>query len=392
MILAGGQGERLYPLTQDRAKPAVPFGGSYRIIDFTLSNCVNSNLRRIYLMTQYKSTSLDRHLRLGWDIFNDELGEYIYTIPPQQRTADRWYSGTADAIYQNIYTLEQERPDRVLVLSGDHVYKMDYTGLLSFHEQKDAVLTIAGIEVPLDYARSLGVMELNTDSRVLGFEEKPSIPQPIPGNSSLALASMGVYVFETQTLVKIVIEDAKTDSTHDFGRDIIPKMVKRGMKVYAYRLPSAYYWRDIGLIDTYWEANMDLIRPVPAFDLYDQEWPIRTYQEQYPPARMAVEDGQAGFVLNSIISAGCLICGGRVEHSVLSPGVHVHAGAQVSESVVMENVNIGSGAVIHRAIIDRDVVVPPRCKIGADLDGDRRHFTVTNSGIIVVPHGTPLFP
>lgn len=390
MVMAGGQGERLYPLTQDVAKPAVPFGGIYRLIDFTLSNCVNSNLRRIYLLTQYKSASLDRHLRLGWNIFSAELGEYVYTVPPQQRTTDRWYRGTADALYQNIYTLEQERPDRVLILSGDHVYKMDYRDLLAFHCEKGASLTIAGIDVPLHYAQSLGVMELDPDGRVVGFEEKPQRPRPIPSAPSHSVASMGVYVFDTEALVRGVVEDSRMDSAHDFGRNVIPGMVRDGARVYAYRRSAGSYWRDIGMIDTYWEANMDLLQPRPEFDLYDPSWPVRTYQRPCPPAKMVADGGQAGSVLNSILSSGCLISGGRVTNSVLSPAVHVCAGAEVVESVVMENAQIGAGAVVHRAIIDQDVVIPPLCRIGADLGGDPRHFTITEGGVTVVPRGVPI--
>ena len=395
MLLAGGQGERLYPLTRDRAKPAVPFGAIYRIIDFTLSNCVNSNLRRIYVLTQYKSSSLDRHLRLGWNIFNPELGEFLYTIPPQQQLSETWYRGTADAIYQNIYTLEQERPPRVLILSGDHVYKMDYSRLLHFHEEKEADLTVACVEMSREQARQLGVMEIDAEARIVGFEEKPQDPKPVPGAPDRSLVSMGVYVFRTETLVRSVVEDAKQNTAHDFGKNIIPDLVKRG-RVFAFKFhdenrKEVQYWRDIGVIDTYWEANMDLVGADPLFNLYDSAWPIRTYQEQYPPAK-TVSSGEAagGRLLNSLVAGGCVIAGGRVERSVLSYGVRVHDRAGVEDAILMEGVDVGRGAQVRRAIIDKDVIIPPGCRIGHDPEHDRRRFTITEGNIVVVPKGLPV--
>ena len=398
MILAGGQGERLYPLTRDRAKPAVPFGAIYRIIDFTLSNCVNSNLRRTYLLTQYRSISLDRHLHLGWDIFNPELGEFLYTIPPQHRTRESWYRGTADAIFQNIYTLEQERPRQVLVLSGDHVYKMDYTPMLTLHEEKDADLTLACVEMPCDQARDLGVVEIDEASRVVGFEEKPASPRPLHDNPDRSLVSMGVYIFRTETLVRSVVEDSKRETTHDFGRDIIPDLVSGG-RVFAFRFQDknrgkVHYWRDIGTIDTYWEANMDLVAMDPMFNLYDTAWPLRTYQEQYPPAKVVIdEDGgeeRRNSVRNSLIAGGCILAGGRVERSILSYGVRLHKNSVVEDAILMEGVDVGREAHVRRAIIDKDVIIPPGCRIGCDPVEDQRRFKVTEKGIVVVPKGFPV--
>ena len=398
MILAGGQGERLYPLTRDRAKPAVPFGGIYRIIDFTLSNCLNSSLRRIYVLTQYKSSSLERHLRLGWSLLNDELGEFIYTIPPQFRMADQWYQGTADAIFQNIYTLEEERPDRVLILSGDHIYKMDYRPMLEFHCEADADLTVACIEVPLEQATQLGVMEIDDRSRIVGFEEKPSHPHALPGDPARALASMGIYIFNSKTLVRTLVEDAKRDTAHDFGKNIIPALVKKG-EVFAYNFKHGnrnpkVYWRDIGRLDAYWEANMDLVSNTPEFDLYDRDWTIRTYHEPYPPARILLAGkAQAGATAaTSIVSGGCLITDSRVEQCILSCDVRVEEGAEVTESILQENVAVGKGARLKRTIVDKHVVIPAGCQIGFDPEEDRRRFTVTPQGLVVVPKGMLIEP
>ena len=289
IILAGGQGERLYPLTKDRAKPAVPFGGIYRIIDFTLSNCLNSGLRKIVVLTQYKSFSLDKHLRLGWNIFNNELNEYIEQIPPQQRISDQWYQGTADAVYQNIYTLGKEQPEMVLILSGDHIYKMDYRNMARFHLENKADLTIACMEVPVNEGKRYGVIKTDEENRIVGFHEKPSEPIPSPNNPEVTLVSMGIYLFNTTTLVKAIIDDAKQDTNHDFGKNIIPEMI-HSKRVYAYPFTDGTnnnlnYWRDIGTLDAYWEANMDLVQESPEFNLYDKDWPIRTHQEQNPPTK-----------------------------------------------------------------------------------------------------------
>ena len=395
MIMAGGRGERLYPLTQDRAKPAVPFGGIYRIIDFTLSNCVNSGLRRVYILTQYKSISLDRHLRLTWTCFDEELGEFIAPIPPQQRIGERWYLGTADAIYQNIYTLEQERPRHVVVLAGDHIYKMNYLDMLNFHLEKRAEITVACVEVPVAEGRRFGVMSVDENMRIVGFDEKPVNPEPLPGRPDLCMASMGVYVFDTHSLVQLVTEDAKKDSTHDFGRDIIPRVVHE-RPVYAYPFKdenrkAVKYWRDIGTLDAYFQANMDLVAVDPVFNLYDAEWPIRTHQAQLPPAKFVFDepDGRRGMALDSIVSHGCIIAGGRVSQSVLSPGVRVEVRAEVAESILMDEVVISEGARVRRAIVDKRVVIPPGARVGWDLAADRKKFTVTESGVVVIPRGVP---
>ncbi|MCR4290747.1 MAG: glucose-1-phosphate adenylyltransferase [Candidatus Scalindua sp.] len=394
IILAGGQGERLYPLTKDRAKPAVPFGGIYRIIDFTLSNCLNSGLRKIVVLTQYKSFSLDRHLRLGWNIFNNELGEYIEQIPPQQRISDQWYQGTADAVYQNIYTLEKEHPEMVVILSGDHIYKMDYRSMIRFHQEKRADLTIASMDVPLDEGKRFGVIEANEDNRIIGFHEKPSVPIPSPNNPDAAFASMGIYLFNTKTLVKVIIDDTKKNTNHDFGKNIIPDMI-HSKRVYAYPFGDENnYWRDIGTLDAYWEANMDLVQVSPEFNLYDKDWPIRTHKKQYPPAKTIfnkdLPDERTDMILNSIVSGGCIISGAKVEGCVLSPDVRVDSHSEIYDSVIMESVRIGRNVKIRKAIIDKYVNIPDNMNIGYDREEDSKHFTVTDSGIVVVRKGMHL--
>ena len=392
ILLAGGQGERLYPLTKDRAKPAVPFGGIYRIIDFTLSNCLNSGLRKIIVLTQYKSFSLDRHLRLGWSVFNSELNEYIEQIPPQQRISDQWYQGTADAVYQNIYTLEKEQPEMVLMLSGDHIYKMDYRNMIRFHQEKKADLTIACMDVPLEEGKRFGIIETDEDSRIIGFHEKPSVPIPSPNNPDTTFASMGIYLFNTNTLVKAIIDDAKQDTNHDFGKNIIPDMI-HSKRVYAYPFTDENknglnYWRDIGTLDAYWEANMDLVQISPEFDLYDKNWPIRTYKAQYPPAKTIYKKDFPGertdMILNSIVSDGCIISGARVEGCILSPDIRVGSNTEIYDSIIMEDVRIGQNVRIRKAIIDKSVNVPDNMNIGYNRDEDIRHFTITDSGIVVV--------
>jgi glucose-1-phosphate adenylyltransferase len=398
IILAGGQGERLYPLTKDRAKPAVPFGGIYRIIDFTLSNCLNSGLRKIVVLTQYKSFSLDKHLRLGWNIFNNELNEYIEQIPPQQRISDQWYQGTADAVYQNIYTLEKEQPEMVLILSGDHIYKMNYRSMARFHLQNKADLTVACMEVPFNEGKRFGVVQTDEENRITGFHEKPSEPIPSLNNPEATLVSMGVYLFNTTALVKAIIDDAKRNTNHDFGKNIMPELI-HSKRVYAYPFAcesknNSSYWRDIGTLDAYWEANMDLVQESPEFNLYDKDWPIRTYQVQYPPAKTIfnknLPNGRTDMILNSIVSGGCIIIGAKVEGCVLSPDVRVDSNSEIYDSVIMESVRIGKNVKIRKAVIDKYVNIPDNMKIGYNPEEDTKHFTVTSSGIVVVRKGMHL--
>ena len=395
MILAGGKGERLHPLTLHRAKPAVPFGGIYRIIDFTLSNCINSGIRKIAVLTQYKSLSLDKHLRLGWNFFSGELNEFIISVPPQQRVGDKWYQGTADAIYQNIYMIEKDAPDHLLILAGDHIYKMDYAEMLRFHQQEQADATVAAIEVPIDQASSFGVIAVEDNCRIVGFEEKPQQPKAIPGRPDMAFASMGVYLFNTKKILEHLRFDALQDTSHDFGKNIIPEMM-RTSKVCAYNFidknkKAAKYWRDVGTIDAYWEANRDLVSVDPLLNLYDSAWPMRTYQAQNPPAKFVFaqekKGGRLGTALDSIVAHGCILSGGRVQNSVLSPNVRVNSYAEVHDSILMENVEIGRHCRIRRAIIDKDVVVPAGSEIGYNLDEDRKRFHVTPSGIVVIGKG-----
>jgi len=395
MVLAGGRGERLYPLTRDRAKPAVPFGAIYRIIDFTLSNCVNSEIRRIYALTQYKSTSLHRHIQFGWSILSASLGEFIEAIPAQQRIDEHWYQGTADAIFQNIYTIQQERPELILILSGDHIYKMDYRKMIDFHVEKKADLTVGAIRMERQLSREFGVIQVDEHWEVIGFEEKPDEPRTIPGDPEGILASMGVYIFPTEILVRRLIEDVRSDSTHDFGRDIIPAMIKKD-RIFAFDFRKGDrggtgYWRDVGTVEAYLEANMDLISVTPQLNLYDPQWPIFTYQSPYPPAKTVLEEeGRMGTAINSIISNGCIISGGSVKRSILSPRVAVHSYAEVEDSILLEGVDIGRHAKVRRAIIDKDVQIPSEMRIGYDLDEDAKRFTVTGSGIVVVPRGMRL--
>lgn len=399
-IMAGGKGERLWPLTRDRVKPAVPFGGLYRIIDFTLSNCINSGLRRIFVLTQYKSASLQRHIRLGWNILPSELGQFIELMPAQQRIGDTWYLGTADAIYQNMYTLEDERPDNVLILAGDHIYKMNYSQMIDFHCRRAADLTVAVVEMGKEESASLGVVEVDRAGMVRGFVEKPEQPKTIPADLDKIYASMGIYIFKTDILKNELLLDAQgQDSSHDFGKDIIPQMLKRHGKIYAYNFidenkKEAQYWRDIGTLDAYYEANMDLIQINPHFDLYDRAWPVRTYQEQFPPARtiFAGEEiaGRVGLALDSLIAGGSIISGGKVQRSILSCNVLIDSYAQVLDAILMEGVNVGRYAKIKRAIIDKDVEIPEGEVIGYNPEEDKKRFFVTESGIVIVAKRTHL--
>jgi len=407
MVLAGGKGERLYPLTLHRAKPAVPFGGKYRIIDFTLSNCLNSGLRKIAVLIQYKSHSLDRHIRRGWNILNQEVGEFIASIPPQQRIGEDWYKGTADAVYQNLFLMDNEQPDFLLVLAGDHIYKMNYADMYDFLIAKQADVVVGAIEFPLAEASRFGVIGVDDECRIVRFDEKPKHPMPLPSDPAQAFVSMGIYLFRAEVIRKqltdsristLLSTDTKHESLHDFGKNIIPRMIQNS-RVFAFKFhdenkKAVKYWRDIGTLDAYWEANMDLVAVDPLFNMYDQMWPIRTYQGQFPPAKFVFADdyegGRMGIALDSIVCGGCIISGARVQNSVLSPNVLVQDHAEVRESVVMENVVIGEHSRIRRAIIDKDVNIPPKTEIGYDPDADRSRFTVTDSGLVAISKGMKL--
>ncbi|MEW6387053.1 MAG: glucose-1-phosphate adenylyltransferase [Thermodesulfobacteriota bacterium] len=394
IIMAGGRGERLFPLTRDKAKPAITFGGIYRIIDFTLSNCLNSGIRRIYVLTQYGGFSLDQHLRVAWDIMHPELGEFIYSMPPQQITVNRWYRGTADSIYQNLKLLQEERPRHVLILSGDHVYKMNYLEMLKFHLDRDADLTVAAVMVPRLEGSSFGIVHVDADSRVVGFLEKPKDPPGLPGNPDYTLASMGVYIFKADVLVQEVIRDAKRkESQHDFGKNIIPQMVGR-KKVFAYNFHNPLtgtpqYWRDIGRLDAYFAAHLDLLGDEPVFRLFDEDWPIRGHLTAAPPARYITRKKPVT-VNDALISAGCVLEEATVRRSVLSPKVMIAAGAKVEEAILWDGVLIGAGAKVRRAVIEDGVHVPPGFTIGWDKDADARRFPVTEGGIVVVPNNVIL--
>jgi len=395
MVLAGGQGERLYPLTKDRAKPAVPFGGTYRIIDFTLSNCLNSGLRRVYVLTQYKSDSLNRHIRLGWNVLAPEIGEYIEIRPPQQRMNTDWYLGTAHAIYQNIYTLEQERPRYVFVLAGDHVYRMDYALMLQAHLENRADLTVGCVErPPKEAASQLGVLTADDDMRALRLDEKPTAPHPESGAAGMCLCSMGVYVFNTEVLVRRVIDDAKHDTRHDFARDVIPEMIRRGDRVFAFPF-SSHYWRDVGTIDAYWDSHMDLISVQPAFDLYDQDWPIRGYARSRPPAKTVFGGGQPDApraeIYNSLVCNGSIISGAYVCDSVIGPDVHIEVGSRIEQSIILDSTYIGRNVVIRKAIIDKHNRVPDGARLGCDPDWDARHFSISEGGVVAMAKAVP-FP
>lgn len=393
MILAGGQGERLYPLTKDRAKPSVPFGGAYRIIDFALSNCINSGMRRIQVLTQYKSFSLQRHIKAGWDIFNPVMGEYIDVIPPQQRNVKRWYQGTADAIFQNIYMLEQEKPKYVVILGGDHIYKMDYSKMLDFHLQQNADLTMSCTTVSREEAMRFGIADTDESGRVTRFVEKPKDPPTIPGQDNTCYASMGVYIFSTEVLVRRLIQDMKQDSEHDFGKNIIPKMVRNGDRVFAYpfvdenKKPEPY-WRDIGTIASYYEANMDLVSVSPLFNLYDSHWPVHRRPQPGPPAKTVFsQSDRIGLATDSLLSTGVIVSGARVERSIIGPRCFLHSWSSVSDSILFDDVEIGRHCRIRRAIIDKHVKVPEGTVIGYDLEEDQKRFTVSPEGVVVIPKG-----
>lgn len=393
IVLAGGVGERLSPLTRERAKPAVYFGGPYRIIDFVLSNCINAGLRRIFIATQYKSLSLTRHVRQGWSIVSEELGEFIEILPPQKRVGEQWYQGTADAVYQNLYSILREEPRYVVVLAGDHVYKMDYQKMLRFHQQKDAAVTLAAIEVPIADGRRFGIVAVDEEDRVTGFSEKPANPPAMPGQPHLTLASMGIYVFNADVLTRALDADAASPgSRHDFGRNIIPSLIPDG-RMYAYAFydenkKAAKYWRDIGTLDAYFDANMDLCQVNPEFNMYDPEWPLRTYMPQAPPAKFVfAEDWRRGEAQDSLISQGCIVSGSHIRGSILCPNVRVHSFCHIESSILMPGVRVGRHARLRRAIIDRDVHIPRGAQIGYDPEEDRRRHTVSEGGVVVVAPG-----
>ena len=394
ILLAGGTGERLYPLTRDTAKPGVPFGGAYRIIDFTLSNCINSNVRRILILTQYKSLELIRHIREGWNILPADLGEYIEVLPPMKRVSEDWYQGTADAVFQNFQSIEAEAPELTLILAGDHIYKMNYHEMLDWHRRHGAEITIATIRMPPEEAGRYGVAEIAPDYRITGFEEKPQHGKPARSrfDPSMISASMGIYVFNTDVLLRALHDDSEDPaSSHDFARDVIPRNLEKA-RVVAYDFRDINdkpmpYWRDVGTLDAYYEANMDLVDVVPQFNLYDQRWPIRTRATQQPPAKFvfAQEGRRMGVAVDSIVSSGCIVSGGSVLHSVLSPGVRVNSYCEIEYSILMPNAEIGRYSRVSRAIINTGVKVPESSVIGFDPEADRaKGYHVTEGGIAVV--------
>jgi len=390
VLLAGGQGERLWPLTRDRAKPAVPFGAVYRIIDITLSSCINSDLRRIFVLTQYKALSLNRHIRRGWSGLVGHQ-EFIDILPPQMRVSRDWYQGTADAVYQNIYSIGSERSNFVIILSGDHIYKMDYKRMLQQHVDAGAEVTVATLEVdPGEAAGRFGVVETDASGRVIGFEEKPEQPRRSATNPAKCNASMGIYIFNTQLLIPILLEDAeRTDSSHDFGKDVLPRIIGR-YRVFAYNFidenkKEALYWRDVGTLDAYYEANMDLVSVSPVFNLYDTVWPLWTWQQQYPPAKFVFADeNRMGVAFDSIVAGGSIISGGRVRRSVVGYDVRVNSFCEVESAILFNHVSIGRYSRVRNAIIDRHVQIPEHSVIGYDLDEDRKRFPVSPGGIVVV--------
>jgi len=399
VVLAGGAGERLFPLTRDRAKPAVPFGGHYRMIDITLSNCINSGLRKVYILTQYKALSLNRHVREGWtSIVAQELGEFFELLPPMQRTGANWYMGSADAVYQNIYSIGSEQPKYMIILSADHIYKMDYSRMLEYHKETKAECTLAVLPISPDEVSRFGVVEVAQNNEITGFLEKPAsttVRSPFSPNS--VDASMGVYIFNTETLLKALIADAENpDSKHDFGHNILPNMLgKKKMMAYSFvdeNKKEALYWRDVGTLDAYYDANMDLCSVSPVFNLYDHLWPMRTRVRQYPPAKFVFgEPGRTGSAVNSIITAGVIISGATVSNCVLSQDVRVNSYTDVDSSVIFSHVNIGRHCRIKRAIIDRDVHIPEGTVIGYDPVEDKRRYFVTPSGLTIVTRDASLF-
>ena len=403
MILAGGEGKRLYPLTKDRAKPAVPFGGRYRIIDFVLNNFINSGFFKIKVLTQYKSDSLNKHITRGWAL-SPFLNQYVDLAPAQMRTGSEWYRGTADAIYQNVFHITDEDPDYVCIFGGDHIYKMDVSQMLDYHKEKKADLTISAIPIPIEEAHEFGIIEVDDDWKLTNFVEKPkTAPKSIPGNPNMCLASMGNYIFNKDSLLKALEEDEKIQSSnHDFGKNVIPMMLNEEKRIYVYNFNENVfpgmsdrergYWMDVGSIDAYWQANMDLLDYDPELNLYSQTWPLRTFNYNYPPAKFIWEEGErVGMATNSMVSEGCIVSGAGLSRCVLSPKVKVNSFSQISESILMENVEIGRHSRIKKAIIDKNVIVPPNTRIGFNREEDeKRGFHVSPNGVTVVPKGAKL--
>jgi glucose-1-phosphate adenylyltransferase len=396
LILAGGRGSRLKQLTDWRAKPGVPFGGKFRIIDFPLSNCMNSQIRRIGVITQYKSHSLIKHIQRGWGFLRGEFNEFVELLPAQQRLDDeKWYQGTADAVYQNLDILRVYRPEYVVILAGDHIYKMDYGEMLASHVNNEADMTVACIEVPVrEAAGAFGVMTTNEDGRITEFTEKPENPNPMPGNPDVALCSMGIYVFNAAFLFEQLVRDADDHhSEHDFGKDIIPHLIKTGYRVYAHSFTESCvhgenepaYWRDVGTVDAYWEANLDLARVTPDLNLYDKAWPIWTYQEQLPPAKFVFDDDERrGMAIDSMVSGGCIISGALVKRSVLFSNVRVGEGAHLEDAVVLPDTRISAGVVLKKVVIDKGCYIPPGMTIGVNRAEDEKRFHVTSRGVTLV--------
>ncbi|MFH1725970.1 MAG: glucose-1-phosphate adenylyltransferase [Elusimicrobiota bacterium] len=394
VLLAGGKGQRLDVLTRERAKPAVPFGGAYRIIDFTLSNCVNSGLRKVLVPVQYRSRSLNEHIRFGWSqFFSPSRGEFVETAPPQQVLGEQWYLGTADAVRQNLFVIRERKPEAVLILSGDHIYKMNYRAILKAHEKKGADVTVSAVAVPRKEASSFGVLCVDKEGRIERFQEKPDDPEPLPNASQTCLASMGVYVFRFETLERLLEEDAADPgSCHDFGKNILPMLPGR-CGVYAYRFvdmnkKAKPYWRDVGTVDAYYEANMDLVNVDPQLNLYDESWPVYRRATLAPPPKFVFEElgpgGRCGMALNSLVAPGSIVSGGRVFRSIVSPHVRVHSYSLVEDSILFSGVDVGRHAKIRRAIIDKDVSIPEGMEIGYDLERDRKRFTVSEGGVVVI--------
>ena len=390
VIMAGGRGERLKDLTEDRCKPATPFGGKFRIIDFALSNCVNSGIRQISVLTQYKAHSLIQHIQRGWGYLRGEFGEFVEIIPAQQRRGSDWYQGTADALWQNMDLIRAHRPLHVLVLAGDHIYKMDYGPMIGFHVEKEADITVGVVEVPVSRAREFGVLGVDESNRVLNFLEKPRDPPPMPGRPDVALASMGIYVFNPRLLERLLRADAEDPaSAHDFGKNIIPDAIDK-LRVFAYpfedvRTKAQNYWRDVGTVDAYYDANLELVTVSPELNIYDEQWPIWTYQEQLPPAKFVFDDpDRRGAALDSMVSGGCIISGSRVAKSLLFSNVRVHDYSQIEGAVILPRVRVGERCVIRRAIIDEGSLIPDGMQIGVDPQADRERFYVTENGVTLV--------